>query len=81
MLCFIFFTYKFLRGIRYIGAIFRSCFFSSFQGFGVLKNGLLTRMDGVWLVGWIFYFIFLQETQRLLSEPGMSFYGPLLELG
>lgn len=79
MLCFIFFTYKFLRGIRYIGAIFRSCFL--FQGFGVLKNGLLTRMDGVWLVGWIVYFIFLQETQRLLSEPGMSFYGPLLELG
>ena len=55
--------------------------FFFFQGFGVLKNGLLTRMDGVWLVGWIFYFIFLQETQRLLSEPGMSFYGPLLELG
>lgn len=33
------------------------------------------------MVGWMNFLILLQETQRLLSEPGMSFYGPLLELG
>lgn len=26
------------------------------KDFGVLKNVLLTRMDGVWLVGWICLF-------------------------
>lgn len=47
------FFYKFLRGIVYLGAVFRSLFF---KVFGVLKYVSLTRMDGVWLVGWICFF-------------------------